>query len=147
IGRFNDVATRQVVYQTDYALEIDEIDQFEIARRRVYFDDILLVTMHSRIGVAFTVTMAIFAALFLSIGAALQYASEPTAAMWVPGFPAPFILGLATRLLLKQEVIPVYGRRSKAAMRFTFRKTYATEKFVEICDLARRAQEEIAAEA
>jgi hypothetical protein len=146
IGRFNDIATRQIIYQTDYALEIDEIDQFEIARRRVYFDDILLVTMHSRVGVAFAVTMSVFAVLLLSIAAALQYGNEATAAMWFAGFSAPFILGLATRLLLKQDVITVYGRRSKAALRFTFRKTYALEKYQEICDLARRAQDQIAAE-
>jgi hypothetical protein len=146
IGRFNDVATRQVIYQTDYALEIDEIDQFQIARRRVYFDDILLVTMHSRVGVGFAVTMSVFAVLLLSIAAALQYANEATAAMWFGASSAPFILGLATRLLLKQDVITVYGRRSKAAMRFTFRKTYALEKFQEICDLARSAQDAIAAE-
>lgn len=146
IGRFNDIATRQIIYQTDYALEIDEIDQFEIARRRVYFDDILLVTMHSRVGTGFAVTMSVFAVLLLSIAAAFQYGNESTPAMWFAGLSAPFILGLATRLLLKQDVITVYGRRSKAAMRFTFRKTYALEKFQEICDLARRAQDAIAAE-
>src|SRR5438445_7847217 len=112
IGSFNDLATRQVIYQTDYALEIDEIDQFEVARRRVYFDDILLVTMHSRVGIAFVVTMAVFFLLFIAIAAALQSDHENTAAMWFAGVSAPFLLALFTRVLLKQDVITVYGRRS-----------------------------------
>ncbi len=146
IGRFNDIATRQIVYQTSDALEIDEIDQFEVARRRVYFDDILLVTMHSRVGIAFVVTMAVFFLLFIAIAAVLQSDHDNTAAMWFAGLSAPFLLALFTRVLLKQDVITVYGRRSKAAMRFTFRKAYARAKFAEICNLAQRAQARIAAE-
>jgi hypothetical protein len=146
IGRFNDLATRQVVYQTTDALEIDEIDQFEVARRRVYFDDILLVTMHSRVGIAFVVTMAVFFVLLIAIAAVLQSTHQNTAAMWFAGVSAPFLLALFTRVLLKQDVITVYGRRSKAAMRFTFRKAYARSKFAEICNLARRTQARIAAE-
>src|SRR5258706_12175018 len=146
IGRFNDIATRQIVYQTSDALEIDEIDQFEVARRRVYFDDILLVTMHSRVGIAFVVTMAVFFLLFIAIAAALQSDHENTAAMWFAGVSAPFLLALFTRVLLKQDLITVYRRRSKAAMRFTFRKGHARAKFAEICDLAQRAQARIAAE-
>src|SRR5205807_10443487 len=60
--------------------------------------------------------------------------------------PAPSLIALFTRVLLKQDVITVYGRRSKAAMRFTFHKGHARAKFAEICDLAQRAQARIAAE-
>jgi hypothetical protein len=146
IGRFTDIATRQIVYQTSDALEIDEIDQFEVARRRVYFDDILLVTIHSRVGIAFVVTMAIFFLLLIAIAAVFQSNHLNTPAMWFAGASAPFLLALFTRVLLKQDVITVYGRRSKAAMRFTFRKAYARAKFAEICSLARRTQDRIAAE-
>jgi hypothetical protein len=146
IGRFNDIATRQIVYQTSDALEIDEIDQFEVARRRVYFDDILLVTMHSRVGIAFVVTMAIFFLLLIAIAAVFQSNHQNTPAMWFAGISAPFLLALFTRVLLKQDVITVYGRRSKAAMRFTFRKAYARAKFAEICNLAKRTQARVAAE-
>ncbi len=146
IGRFNDIATRQIVYQTGEALEIDEIDQFEVVRRRVYWDDILLVTFHTMVGMAFVITMAVFFVLFLAIAGILQSSHENDAAMWFAGLSAPFLLALFTRVLFKRDVITVYGRRSKASMRFTFRKTYARDKFAEICDLARTTQARIAAE-
>ncbi len=146
IGRWNDIATRQIVYQTDDALEIDEIDHFEIVRKRVYFDDVLLATMHTRVGMAFIITMAVFFLLLAGIAAAFQSANETGIATGFAVFSAPFLVALFIRLLLKQEVITIFGRRSKAAMKFTFRQTYAHEKFNEICSLVTRAQDRIAAE-
>lgn len=146
IGRWNDIATRQIVYQTDDALEIDEIDHFEIVRKRVYFDDVLLATMHTRVGMAFVITMAVFFLLLAGIAAAFKWAYEPDIATGFAISSVPFLLALFIRLLVKQEVITVYGRRSRAAMKFTFRQTYAHEKFNEICSLVTEAQERIAAE-
>jgi hypothetical protein len=146
IGRWNDIATRQIVYQSDEALEVDEIDQFEIVRKRVYFDDVLLATMHSQVGIGFVITMAIFFLLLLAIAVVIQSAQEPGMAGFFFALSLPFLLGIVIRLILKQEVITIYGRRSKAAMRFTFRKTFAHEKFNEICSLVTQAQERIAAE-
>ena len=146
IGRWNDIATRQIVYQSEEGLEVDEIDHFEIVRKRVYFDDVLLATMHSQVGMAFVITMAVFFLLLLAIAAAFQSAHEPDIASGFVAASAPFLLALLIRLLLRQEVITVYGRRSKAAMKFTFRKTFAYETFNEICSLVTLAQERIAAE-
>jgi hypothetical protein len=147
IGRWNDVASRQIVYQTGEALEVDEIDHFEIIRKRVYFDDVLLVTMHSQVGVGFVITMGIFFVLLLSIAAVFQSANVPYAAAGFAVTSLPFLVAVLARLILRQEVITVYGRRSKAAMKFTFRKTFAHEKFNEICSLVNQSQERVAAEA
>ncbi len=147
IGRWNDVASRQIVYQTDEALEVDEIDHFEIVRKRVYFDDVLLVTMHSRVGVGFVITMGLFFVLLVSIAAVFQSAHVPPVAAGFGVASLPFLTAILARLILRQEVITVYGRRSKASMKFTFRKTFAHEKFNEICSLVNQAQERIAAEA
>jgi hypothetical protein len=146
IGRWNDLATRQIVFQTDDAIEVDEIDHFEIVRKRVYFDDVLLVTIHRQIGTGFVVTMGVFAAIFFVIAWICQLTNSPEAAMILAGIGLPFLLGLIVRLLLKQDVITIYGRRSKAAMKYTFRKTYARDKFDEICGLVQRAQARVAAE-
>ena len=146
IGRWNDLATRQIVFQTDDAIEVDEIDHFEIVRKRVYFDDVLLVTLHRQIGTAFVVTMGIFAFLFLVIAWTCQLAGSREAAMIFAGIGVPFLLGLIVRLLLKQDVLTIYGRRSKAAMKYAFRKTYARDKFEEISGLVQQAQTRVAAE-
>jgi hypothetical protein len=146
IGRWNDPARRQIVYQTAEALEVDEIDHFEIARKRVFFDDVQLVTMHRQVGKGFVVAMAVFAVLFGYIAIVLVAEKAYEAAKWFGAFSVPFLVALFLRTLLKQDVITVYGRRSRAGMRFTFRKTYAQEKFEEICSLARDAQAGVAAQ-
>jgi hypothetical protein len=146
IGRWNGLATRQTVYQSDEALEVDEIDHFEIVRKRVYFDDVLLATMHSEVGVALVITLAIFFVLLSAIALVFLSAGESGVAGFFATLSLPFLLGMVIRLILKQEVITVYGRRSRAAMKYTFRKTFAHEKFNEICALVTAAQERIAAE-
>jgi hypothetical protein len=146
IGRWNDLATRQVVYQTDEAIEVDEIDHFQIARKRVFFDDIVLVTLHRQFGAAFLVTTATFALLLLGIAAALVFAHQSDVALWCAVAGSPFVIAFITRLVLQQDVLTVYGRRSKATMRYTFRKAFARAKFEEITSIGRRAQARIAAQ-
>lgn len=140
------MATRQLVYQSDDALKVDEIDHFEIVRKRVYFDDVLLATMHRQVGISFVITMALFFLLLLGIAVAFESAREMGISAGFAIASLPFLLALLSRLLLRQEIITIYGRRSKAAMKFTFRKTFAHEKFDEICSLVTQAQERIAAE-
>jgi len=147
IGRFNDAASRQTVYQTGEALEVDEVDHFSIVRRRVFFDDVLLVTRHRAVGTAFVGSMAIFAFVFVFIGWMCKLAKEPEAGIVCASLSVPFLLALVTRLVLKVEILTVYGRRSKAAMKVSFRKGYSRRKFEEICALVAQAQERVAAEA
>jgi hypothetical protein len=146
IGRFSDVASRQVVYQTAEGLEVDEVDHFTIARKRVYFDDVLLVTRHRTVGITFVVTMIVMAFIWLFLALVLRLTKEPEGALICIAIAVPFLLALVIRLVLKVDIITVYGRRSKAAMRFAFRKDYAHAKFDEICTLVARAQERVAAE-
>lgn len=146
IGRYNDLATRQVVYQTDEAIEVDEIDHFQIVRKRVFFDDILFVTLHRQFGAAFLVTMAALGGILLFVAAVLVINHQSDVALGFAAAASPFIIAFFVRVMLQQDVITVYGRRSKAAMRFTFRKAFARAKFEEITSLGRRAQARIAAQ-
>jgi hypothetical protein len=146
IGRYNDLATRQIVYQTEEAIEVDEIDHFQIVRKRVFFDDILFVTLHRQFGAAFLVTMATLAAILLLVTAILVSEHQPEFGLGFGAAASPFIVAFFVRLVLRQDVVTVYGRRSKAAMRFTFRKAFARAKFEEITSLGRRAQARIAAQ-
>lgn len=125
---------RQHVYLTADALEIDQTDGYDVTRRRVFLNDVVLVTVHHerRWGLALTFWMV--AGLVAAPGAvAVLIASEHgdfERVLWVVlgflGIPAAVLvlLGLVPLLVLT-PVLSVFGRRTKAAMRFTCRRRRA----------------------
>ena len=67
IGKRNGVSTRQRIYRTADALEIEEVEGYDVTRRRVFFDDIVLVTYHQFLGWPFLVALGVlltFSAFF-----------------------------------------------------------------------------------
>jgi hypothetical protein len=136
IGRYNNLVTRQSVYATASAIEIDEQDNFEVVRKRVFFEDVLLVTRHDRIGIFGVIFSLGFAAFLLLSGA---IASGVTA--WACGSTAVLFLAYGfIRIRLQESIITVFGRRSKARIRFKLRRRRAQQLYEEICSLARGAQ-------
>jgi len=144
IGRWADVATRHFIYESDFAIEIDEHDHFEIVRRRVFFDDVLLVTYHKELGGGYVVVMACLFLLFAAL-AVTSRSVLPLAIQFVVIAVLALVLGIL-RLTLLVDVVTVFGRRSKAAIRYGFRKSYAREVFERLCAKAEAAQQSRAAE-
>jgi hypothetical protein len=139
LGRYNDVITRHAVYATDTALEIDVQDNFEIVRKRVFYEDVLLVTMHERVGI-----IAIFFALGFAALLFLIAEIAGGAAGWELSLVAvPLLVYGLIRIRRKDTIITVFGRRSKARIRFTIRKERAHRIYGEICAHVRRAQTEL----
>lgn len=144
IGRNNGLATRQVIYRTPAGIEVDELDHFEVMRKRVFYDDVLLVTYHRQPSPGFVVFMALLLILF----AMLAYVAKdvPPLAMTLAAIAAlAMILGTA-RLLMQVDVVSVFGRRSKAAIRYPYRKAFARQMFNEICANVAAAQRRLARE-
>lgn len=143
IGRWNDVATRQSIYRTEAGLEIDNLDHFEVSRKRVFYDDILLVTRHRYIGPWFVGLMLFLGIGFASIGVTLR---EKPAIITFALIGAPFLLTALVRVLARVDVVTVFGKRSRAQMRFIFRKAKARRLVEEISAKAREAQQRLADE-
>jgi len=135
------------VFEIEGALEIDENDFTQIERTRVYFDDVLGITYHQQIGVAFLVFTGVFAALFaflaLVIGAAER---EPAPAIVMGIFAVPFAVAFVLRLIVKVDVITVYGKRTKATIRFSFRKERARSIYNDLTAKIRARQAKALAE-
>ena len=143
LGRYNDLITRHAVYETENALEIDEQDNFEIVRKRVFYEDVLLVTMHEQLGI-----IAIFFVLGFAAFLFLVAAIAGGAAGWEISIVAiPLLVYGLIRIGRKDTIITVFGRRSKARIRFTIRKERAHRIYGEICAHVRRAQTELQQEA
>jgi len=144
IGRNNDFATRQIVYRTPVGIEVDELDHFEVVRKRVFYDDVLLVTYHRQQSWGFVVFAAIVVLLFGFL--AFVARSVVPLAMTLAAVAAMALVLGVLRLLMQVEVVSVFGRRSKAAIRYGYRKAFARRMYNEICANVAAAQRKLAHE-
>ena len=148
LGKVGGLGERQRVYAIADGIEIDELDGNEVRRRRVFFDDVLFVTYHRIYGWGFLLVLGAAAGLFSLAGLGFLSAGEGTAAFIFLVFVAgPFWLAFLLRLVFRVDIVTVFGRRTRAEMRFSFRKGRARRVFDSVCRSARRRQEETAAEA
>jgi hypothetical protein len=146
LGGLSGLTSFSRVYRTADAIEVDEIEGTDVARRRVLLEEVLLVTHHREYGTAFVVTTVALLAVFGALGA-LVAVSDRTAGLVVFGFGGlPALVALASRLALRLDVVTVYGPRTRASLRFSLRKARGREVYLLVCRLARERQERMARE-
>ncbi|MBI2932720.1 MAG: hypothetical protein HYY16_13820 [Planctomycetes bacterium] len=147
IGAEAGFAWRRRVYLAQDALEIDEIGPAVIERRRVYFDDVLAMTYHRRISVAALILFALCAVLCVFI-AILTFGGDAAVVGAVCLVIAAFFAtGFVVHLLLRTDVITIYGRRTMARLTFTVRKARARRIFQDLVARIRARQAQMAASA
>ena len=143
LGSRSSLSTRQRIYRLADAIEVEELEGYDVTRRRVLLDEVLLVTYHQIFGWAFLVAMAVLLTLFGFMSGLLALA-EPRAgliAFALTGLPAG--VALVLRLALRLDVVTVFGKRTKAEIHFWFRKSRAREVYRQVCRAARERQERI----
>jgi hypothetical protein len=148
IARYTGMATRERAYETSDGIEIESNEGYEVSCRRVFYDDIVLVTYHRQLGALFMVLNGLLVAFIMGITfliAATSRSGEALDAL-IPGLimASPSGIALILRLLFRVDVINVYGRRSMATLRYSFRKGKAREVYGRICARARQAQRDAA---
>jgi hypothetical protein len=137
LGRWSNPGSHGQVYLTDAAIEIDEHDSGHIERRRVFLDDIVLITLHrSRSWLGFW-TLACLAISFLLLGGIVARAASATSTV-MPVFgviACPFAL-FALLYLRPFAVVTVVGRRSRTRLSWWFAHGRAAAVHRELCQLA-----------
>jgi hypothetical protein len=135
---------REYVYRVRDCFEIDEVEGYEVTRKRVFFDDVLLVTHHSFVPWVHVV-IALFFALLLG-GSSLGLLSVSKA--WAFGFlalgVAPFLIYAILLLSIGADAVTIQGKRTTARMHFGLRKGRAKEVFRLAGRLARERQQRVA---
>jgi hypothetical protein len=131
------------VYQTPEALEVDEAEGYDVARRSVLLDEVLLVTYHRCYGWPLLVGMVVLVTIAGLLGALLAIGSPRTGLLTLAIGGLPWLVLAALRLALRLDVVTVYGVRSKATMEYWFRKRRAREVFGLVCRLARERQQQL----
>lgn len=141
LGRDQHPGGYRRVFEIEGGLEVDENNFVEIERTRVYFDDVLGITYHRQTGIAFLITMGVLTLIFggLALLMFLDDQVEATIAMGV--VTAPFAIAFLVRVLLKVDIVTVFGRRTMACMRFPIRKGRARQIFRDLTLKIRAAQE------
>ncbi|HEX6099774.1 MAG TPA: hypothetical protein VF432_25905 [Thermoanaerobaculia bacterium] len=134
-------------FLTPDGIDVDSTQNYEVVRRKVFFDDVHLVTLHRERGIAYLVVTGIAAAFFIGI-AILIVAIDTDGWPWALPFLVAglaFLVGFLIRMALGRDVITVSGRRSKAVLRFgSLRKDRAREVYGQICAAVRRGQSAMA---
>ena len=146
VGSWTEFAGWQRVYETPEAVEVDEANGLSGTRRRVFYDEVLLVTYHRYIGWALAALGAVLAGGVMLVAGVAALAGEPKATVVIFLFALPPLALLAVRVLVKVDAVTVYGRRTQARVCFWLRKGRAREAFQRLCARARHAQERAARE-
>jgi len=143
LGTTASLVSRTRVYLTDGAVEIDEIEGYIGTRRRVLFDEVLLVTLDRRRRASSLVLWMAMALLSSTPGVtvALMRGGTPAGFVVALAFAVPFTIGFVLHLALGLDYVTVFGKRSLAQMAFSLRKARAREVFVLLRERVQEAQE------
>ena len=129
------------IYRTRDAIEVDELEGTDVTRRRVLFDEVLLVTLHREFGWAFVVTMLVLLTFTVPMSLAFALADGGTGAGVALFIVLPPVVLLVVRFILRVDVVTVHGPRSRARIPFWFRKARAREVFGLVTRMAREHQD------
>jgi hypothetical protein len=144
VGTWSDLGSWQRVYETPDALEVDESSGFTGTRRRVFYDEVLLVTRHSFIGWPLAALAAGAAGLMGLIALALWAGGERRTAVTVLFFTVLAAAFAVLRIAVKMDAVTVYGRRSRARVSIWLNKDRAQATYLRLCARVRHTQERAA---
>ena len=143
LRRSRTVVGSDAAFLTDNGIDVESTQNYEVVRRKVFFDDVYFVTLHRERGVGFLIVNGLFGAFFLGI-AIMIVAIDSKSWLWAMPFLAiglAFTIAFAIRLAVGRNVVTVFGRRTKAILRFrAFQNEKSRAVYGQICAAVRRAQ-------
>lgn len=120
------------------------MDHYEVRRSRVLYDDVILVTHHRYRGVWPFVFMGLIAGLFGWLSWLIWKEVDMAGKIIGAATVLPLLLVMIVRALFGVDEINVYGRRTRARLRFLFRKSHGRKLMGEITSAVQRRQEAMA---
>jgi hypothetical protein len=141
LGKTAALGSRTRIYQVHDGFDVESREQYDVIQRRVLFDDVQFVTLHRRLGALYLSLTGCSALFFATVAISII---SYNALRWQPAavffaLALPFLILFLVRLLLGQYVVTIFGRRSRAEMRFSSRLK-AREIYGKVCAAVREAQ-------
>jgi hypothetical protein len=141
LGSVRSWGDRSRIYSTPEALEVDLIDHYEVRRRRVFFDEVQLVTLHeTRVAGPYPWILG-----FLSLIWIISALPSPPPVRY--GFliaGAVFLVGALVLIASPVWIVTAFGKRSRAQIRFRWREARARSVYADICRASSEAQRALA---
>jgi hypothetical protein len=144
IGRSLSLTERQYIALDRDALQVDVIDGYEVERKRVIFTDVELVTLHKARNKGWMWLTGCCSFLFLAIALMVGNMSGRSD-LFLGLF---FVLALPSLIMLTMTVtipathVTVFGKRTRACMRWWLRPGLARATFDRLCRLIAEEQEQ-----
>ena len=131
----------QRIFRIEGGLEIQESAFFLVTCRRVFFDEVLAVTLHHALGWPLLLGVGALAG-WLSLGALLLgIGGSKVAGLILFALTGLPLLGLfVLRLTLGVDIVSVYGKRTHARMQFFLPRGRGREVYLQVAGLVRDAQ-------
>ena len=146
LGASRGVSLRHCVFRIAEGLEIDDVDHFSVRRRRVFFEDVVLVTLHSSVARAHVIVHALLAFIVLGIAIACFTADAPEGGWVFVAIASPFVVFALLHLTARTHTVTVFGRRTRARIDVRFSRAKAQRRFEELSMAASSRQREIRSE-
>lgn len=125
LGRDVSLARRSYLFLTSDAVEVDDVDGFDVYRSRVLLEDVSFLTLHK----VAPWGLVVLTLIVLVLGATVLLMVRPEATSLVLLVFAVLLVVLALRLWLGVHYVSVVGLRSKARMAWRWRPRRAREVF------------------
>ncbi|MBA3939278.1 MAG: hypothetical protein H0X38_17655 [Planctomycetes bacterium] len=139
LGNLISFGDRSSVFLCADRLEIDQFEGYDVETKRVFFNDVLLITRHnhySRMGLWLTgISTAI--GMLIWLFSLTSTSSVSWAAFFIGFLPNLPFLAL---FLIPYVRVTVFGKRTKAAMSWHFRHARAAAVYAELVALVEQAQ-------
>lgn len=140
LGQWRDFGGAIRTYRADGAFEMDEIEGTSGTRRRIFFEDVLLVSFHKERTLLYLLATATVALLFIGLGLSLAAGPSREGAWVLLLFGSPFLIAFLMRLFVPVSVVTIFGRHGRARLQFDFRAGRARAVHQRICREVREAQ-------
>lgn len=143
LDKWATVLTRVRVYQTAEGLDVESNEHFEVSNTRVFFDDVQMVTLHREHGPLYLTLTGLFSLGFLILFGYMASISKPAMIAGIVVFMmfgSWFTFAFLVRAIWGVDIVTVFGRRSKAVLRYRFRKKRARAVYGTLCAAVRAAQ-------
>lgn len=144
IGSTRSWGDRSRIYRTPEALEVDLIDHYEVRRRRVFFDEVQLVTLHeTRVAGPLPWAYGLLASALI-LPALIIGSDSPSLRITLLAIAAALILAALAMALAPVWIITAFGKRTRAQIQFRWREAMARSVYADICRATSEAQRTLA---
>lgn len=140
VSSYADLASRYRAFLVPGGIEVEERASFEIVRRRILFDEIHAVTLHTARRWSGAIALGLVALIFLLMALAFSGGGESETALVFLALGLGLALPAVVLLAVPAHVITIYGRRARVRVVFRFGARKAREWLARLSREIERAQ-------